>query len=386
MAKCSCCCCDCQHEGTGKPGSGGSPTGGSTKGGSPTGGSSTAGSLPWPLPKVSTWLLIRYDTADLGARPVPAGDLWWDSPDIWLTGGDAFGNPIGGQPANVFARVWNLGTLVAVPVFVDFFFIAPSLGILPSAPKRIGNKSACVLVPPLSAVVVACPTPWIPPVTEGNLHSCLLATCSAPITGDVPSVPFNPVADRHTGQHNYTVLEANAGKKISFTLNLANLEPLVTKVELRAAASWQRHAKPSAHGFAAKPSAAGPINAILSSAKSSEHRLWAQRAALILERSDQSYDALPTDEVRQALRLTAVTPGDVKRSAAIVAPANRFGMVGSSFTTLGDAIELKAQQQATATFSITVPQQAPQPWFIVHLAQVGGGAVVGGYTIAIRAN
>jgi hypothetical protein len=41
--------------------------------------------------------LIRYDPADLGARPVPASDIWWESPDIWITGGDAFGNPIGGQ-------------------------------------------------------------------------------------------------------------------------------------------------------------------------------------------------------------------------------------------------------------------------------------------------
>jgi hypothetical protein len=177
MEKCS--CCICVPGGTGKPSSGGSSTSGGSAG----------GTVPWPLPKVSTWLLIRYDAADLGARAIPASDLWWESPDIWLTGGDQLGNPIGGHPANVFARVWNLGTLVATPVFVDFFFIAPSLGILPSAPKRIGHKPACVLVPPLSAVDVACPTHWVPPVTEGNLHSCLLATCSAPITGDIPTVP-----------------------------------------------------------------------------------------------------------------------------------------------------------------------------------------------------
>src|SRR5579859_7142212 len=164
MTKCACCCCGGGQGGTGQPGSGGGPGPG---GGSPGGG----GPPPIPMPNVSTWLLIRYDSADMGARPVPASDVWWESPDIWLTGGDQFGNPIGGQPATVFARVWNLGTLPAAPVYVDFFFIAPSLGILPSAPEQIGKKSACVLVPPLSAVVVACPTPWIPPVTQGNLHA-----------------------------------------------------------------------------------------------------------------------------------------------------------------------------------------------------------------------
>jgi len=381
MAKCSCCCCVCQPGGTGQPGGGGPPSGG-TPGGPPAGG--IGGFPPWPVPKVSTWLLIRYDAADLGARPIPASDVWWESPDIWLTGGDAFGNPIGGQPANVFARVWNLGTLVAAPVFVDFFFVAPSLGILPSAPKRIGHKSACVLVPPLSTVVAACPTPWVPPITEGNLHACLLATCSAPISGDTPTVPFNPVADRHTGQHNLTVLEAAAGKKLSFTLQLGNLAPLVNKVELMAAAAWHPHATPALHEFPAPPPISGPINAMLDSAKSSQHRLWAQRAAIIVERSTHSYHPLPADQVHQALGLAAITPGEVRRSAAVVAPPNRFGAVGSSFTSLGDAIELKPQQQATAKFSITVPDRGRQPWFIVHLAQVSGGSVTGGYTVAIR--
>jgi hypothetical protein len=191
------------------------------------------------------------------------------------------------------------------------------------------------------------------------------------------------VADRHTGQHNYTVLEAETGEELSFTIHLGNLEPRVNKVELMAAASWQSHAKAPLHGFSAEPSMNGPINAILHSAKSSEHRLWAQRAAIMLERSTHSYHPLPADQVQHAVKLTAITPGEVKRSVAVVAPANRFGAVGSSFTTVGDAIELKAQQQATATFSISVPDRRPQPWLIVHLAQVSRGSIVGGYTIAI---
>ncbi|MHB8268779.1 hypothetical protein [Bradyrhizobium sp.] len=329
--------------------------------------------------------MIRSDGADLGARPMPAGDLFWESPDIWLTGGDQYGNPVGGQPATVFARVWNLGTLVAAPVFVDFFFIAPSLGILPSAPKQIGVKSACVVVPPLSAVVVACPTPWIPPITGGGeLHSCLLATCSAPITGDVPKVPFNPAADRHTAQHNYMVVEAGASKEMSFTLHLGNLEPRLASVELMAAASWRTHPKAPQDGFSTRPSVIGPVNAIRDSTKSNETRLWAQRAALVLERPEQAHQALRRDEVRQVVTLTAAKLGHIARSSAIVGPPSRFDTVGPSFTPLADAIELKALQQASATFSISVPESAPHPWLVVNLAQVSRGAIVGGYTVAVR--
>jgi len=196
-------------------------------------------------------------------------------------------------------------------------------------------------------------------------------------------VPFNPVADRHIGQHNYTVMEAKAGKEFSFTLKLGNLEPVANRVELMAAASWHPHAKLALHEFATPPLISGPITAIMDSAKSSQHRLWAQRAALILERSNHSYHPFSADQVHQALRLTALAHGEVKRSAAIVAPENRFGAVGSLFTAVGDAIELKAQQQATATFSITVPQQMPHPWFAIRLAQVSRGSIVGGYTVTI---
>jgi hypothetical protein len=90
---------------------------------------------------------------------------------------------------------------------------------------------------------------------------------------------------------------------------------------------------------------------------------------------------LSAGEVHQSLSLTAITLAGVKGSPAVVAP-NRLGSFGSSFTTFGDAIELRPQQQAIATFSLTVPDCAPQPWLIIHVAQVSRGSIVGGYTIA----
>jgi hypothetical protein len=280
--------------------------------------------------------------------------------------------------------VWNLGTLPATPVFVNFYYAAPSLGIQPSAPKIINDKKLAVaFVPPLSAVVVQCPEPWTPPVTEGNLHSCLLVTCSAPISGDVPSPAFNPVADRHTGQHNYTVIEAGAGAEFSFNVHLGNLEPLAVEVQLMAAAAWHPHPLPGPTGFSVLPSPTGPVNAILDS-KTTRPNLWARRAALILQRPAAAYQQLPADEVQKALRVTGIRRGEVRRSPAIVPPLNRFGTVSAAFAPVGDVIELRPQQQANAAFSITTPRRGPHPWFVAQLAQVTHGSIVGGYTVAIK--
>src|SRR5581483_740840 len=31
------------------------------------------------------WLVIRYDAGDYGGRPLPAGTVFWESPDVWVT-------------------------------------------------------------------------------------------------------------------------------------------------------------------------------------------------------------------------------------------------------------------------------------------------------------
>ena len=359
------------------PGGGGGTTGGQPGGG----GAGEGGGLP-SVPQLGTWLLIRYDSADLGARPIPGSEVFWESPDIWLTGGDQFGNPIGGQPANVFARVWNLGFILAAPVRVDFFFIAPSLGIPPSAPELIGT--AWTTIQPMSAKNVACPTPWIPPVPKGFLHACLLATCSALLQGDVPTVPANPVADRHTGQHNLTVLEAGSGAEIPVHLKLVNLAPTRSAIQLMAAANWRPEAHVAVNSFPARPSLIGPINAVRGAADSVLYRLWAQRAALIVERSAHAAEhTLSARGIHDALKLTEIRRGHTIRSAAIIAPPNRFDPAASAFTSLGDALELEAQQEATASLTIAMPRHTGAPWFVVHLAQAINGSVVGGYTVAI---
>lgn len=166
---------------------------------------------------VGVWLVVRYDEADNGARPIPNGEVFWASPDIWITGGDALGNAIAGKPTGVHARIWNFGTFAAVPVRVDFHFVAPSIGIPWNAPQLIGT--AWVNVQPLATAVADCPVPWVPADT-GLSHACLIVTCSSALM-DPPDQPGNPRVDRKTGQRNVTVVQAAAGAQMEFELDFA---------------------------------------------------------------------------------------------------------------------------------------------------------------------
>src|SRR5271166_880163 len=307
MGTCRCDPCSCPP---GQPGGGTGTTGGAgggtgTTGGAGGGAGTTGGTgLPVTIPPIGTWLLIRYDAADMGARPIPGSDNFWVSPDIWLTGGDANGNPIGGQPATLFARIWNLGSLAAAPVRVDFSFIEfPATGIPPTAPQLIGTGWGSV--PALSAQVIQCPVPWHPPVGTQDIHSCLIVTCSAPLQGDTPTVPGSPVADRHTGQRNYTVVEGTAGQQFPFSIRLANLGPVPAAIELLGAAAWHTTAALHQDAFLFRPSLSGALSGAADYATASHNQLWARRAALLDERSPRlALHPLPASQVTDAITVT----------------------------------------------------------------------------------
>jgi hypothetical protein len=333
-------------------------------------------------PTVGTWLVVRYDPADQGARPIPAGDVFWESPDIWLTGGDAFGNPIGGSPATLFAQVWNLGSLAANPVGVDFSFIAPSLGIPASAPELIGTGWGTV--PALSAAVIECPVAWIPPITKGDLHSCLIVTCSAPLQNDVPTVPGSAVADRHTGQHNLTVIEATAGQQFRFEVVMANLGPLPTAVQLVAAAAWHRSESFGRDGFVSAPSLLSAIEGAAGPANADTKQMWARRAVTLSERGPSAdLQFLSSEDTRQAVVVAGFEEVGSARSNPIVGPPGRQGSA-DMFTSLNPPRQLAPEQRAVAAVTVNVPTEAVYPWFIAHLAQSSGGALTGGYSVAFH--
>jgi hypothetical protein len=176
------------------------------------------------------WLLIRYALADLGMRPIPAGEKHWKSPDIRVESSDPFGNAVAGEANYVHARIFNLGLADAIPVQVDFYWANPALGLGPANMNHIGTE--WVSIPQWTSREVRCSKPWIPEyVNEG--HECLKVNCSNWVLDPIIQ-PFQPRLDRHAGQRNITVLEAGAGETISFTVELNNLFAVHSRMQISA--------------------------------------------------------------------------------------------------------------------------------------------------------
>ncbi|KGM13160.1 hypothetical protein [Cellulomonas bogoriensis] len=160
----------------------------------------------------SAWLVVRYDVADHGYRPIPPGDPSWLSPDVWVTGGTDMNTVIEGVPFTVHARVWNLGAFPATPTWVQFAVVDPAMGI--SAPQVIGTGYIPHL-PPLSSASVACPEPWVRESVGGG-HPCLLVKASS-VPMDPAPASWNVRQHRHVGQRNLTVVPAGTSS-LSLTL------------------------------------------------------------------------------------------------------------------------------------------------------------------------
>ncbi len=364
----------------GRGGGGGQGTGGQ-------GGDGGTNGPPWTAQPEGSWLLIRYDTADTGVRPIPSGDTWWLSPDVWVTGGDGSGNPIGGQPCVVNARIWNLGTTNALPTSVQFTYIEPFLAIPITIPQPINPVPVYTLVPGGGHVDVS--VPWTPPAASGDVHACLIVTCSCAMTGDVPTTPGNAVADRHTAQRNVTLLGPSTGKTIRFNLALANLRPAAATVVLGARALWITPPKGSQTRF--RPfdplAVSGSIRMLDRPATQLGYQLLSRRAAMLLDRSDViTSTELSTDAVESVVQVSRVTPGHTLPAGTIVPPRGRVDGTTDAITPIASAIQLKPLQRATAHFEIQVPGSSPQgQYFVVHLFQMTDGAVEGGYSLVFGA-
>jgi hypothetical protein len=167
----------------------------------------------------SPWLVIRYETGDVGDRPLPSGTVFWESPDVWVVSTLGVNQPVPGEPNTVYARVTNLGMQDATGVFVQFWWANPSLAITETTANLIGTTTTTVLAG--SSVVATCPTPWVPVVENGG-HECLLAEAYSPVF-DPLTAPLDPADDRHVGQKNEQLVLAQPGQKMSIRLHAANI-------------------------------------------------------------------------------------------------------------------------------------------------------------------
>ncbi|MFI5022048.1 MAG: hypothetical protein ACHQRJ_10415 [Alphaproteobacteria bacterium] len=165
------------------------------------------------------WLVIRAQVGDDGSRPLPGGEVFWESPDVWVTSTLGVNQPVPGQANTVFARVSNLGLQDAVGVFVEFYWVDPSLAINLANANLIGIGSVDVTAG--SAAVATCPTPWVPVIENGG-HECLIAEAFLPAS-DPLTAPLDPVDDRHVGQKNEQLVLAQPGQHMKVRLKAANI-------------------------------------------------------------------------------------------------------------------------------------------------------------------
>ena len=145
--------------------------------------------------------------------------MFWESPDVWVTSTLGVNQPVPGQANTVFARVSNLGLQDAVGVFVEFYWVDPSLAINLANANLIGIGSVDVTAG--SAAVATCPTPWVPVIENGG-HECLIAEAFLPAS-DPLTAPLDPVDDRHVGQKNEQLVLAQPGQHMKVRLKAANI-------------------------------------------------------------------------------------------------------------------------------------------------------------------
>jgi hypothetical protein len=177
------------------------------------------------------WLVIRYtndiDPAtglplDDGTRSLPAGTVFWESPNVWVQSSLGINQPVPGQPNTVYTRIANLGLEDATGVVVEFWWANPSLAITEANAHKINMQTLPpVTVPAQSNVVVTCPDPWIP-IVENNGHECLLAQAYIPAFDNL-TAPLDPVDDRHVGQKNEQLVQVPPGGQMRIHLDGANI-------------------------------------------------------------------------------------------------------------------------------------------------------------------
>lgn len=198
--------------------------------------------VPFPVPRLAdegrgrdaTWLYIGYNAADDGTRPiVPSTTDWWDSPNVWVKNSKGINVPEAGEINQVFAQISNGGLQDASGVFVNFYWANPSLAITETTAHLINSSPVFVpLVPNQSSAIVPCPDPWVP-VIENQGHECLVAEAWIPSFDDLlypHPAPLDPVTDRHVGQKNLHVVQANAGQAFQFSLEVANISTLAQEI------------------------------------------------------------------------------------------------------------------------------------------------------------
>jgi hypothetical protein len=174
------------------------------------------------------WLLIRYQAGDTGARPVPPGAAWWESPDVWTqqVSGGAINQPVAGQPSMVFTNISNLGMEDANGVIVKYWWANPSIAITEATANLIATQT--VSIPASNVGQFQSPTNWVPVEVNGG-HECLIVEAYIPVF-DPLTDPMQPAYDRHVGQKNEQLVLLTQGQMFHFQFQALNFTENETDV------------------------------------------------------------------------------------------------------------------------------------------------------------
>jgi hypothetical protein len=153
------------------------------------------------------------------------GEPWYLSPDIWVVPGDdpdgAPGQPSAGQPAFVWARVYNQGSTPVDDGRVTFYWAVPTSAISRQSAHLVGTSGVALAAG--EAKEVLCLSQWTPQMLNGG-HLCLMVEVSSPgdpLPPHMSTTPFDPVGDRHVAQRNVTVIDVQPDVQFAFLPFLA---------------------------------------------------------------------------------------------------------------------------------------------------------------------
>lgn len=168
----------------------------------------------------TTFLFIRGFDGDTGERPIPAGQVFWISPDVELF--DATGVRVptstirAGEAYTIEVVVTNAGDRDCNSCAVELFLTNPALGFQVATATVLGNQL-------VSVARLATSTVRFPFTATADMvgHRCLFARVASFITNDLPSdwSGLNANLDRHLGQQNLDIVQQ--GTTYSFNVHLA---------------------------------------------------------------------------------------------------------------------------------------------------------------------
>jgi hypothetical protein len=161
--------------------------------------------------KDKTFLYICATGIDNGSRPLPAGTVFWDSPDIELYNSSGVIIPTNqltqNQHLTISVKVHNEGNMTCNSCIVELFICDPSIGFDRTHATQIGIQTH--LIPGHNSVTAQ--FDFVP--TAANIgHQCLFARAYSYVNVDMPDSPvlFSTFTDRHIGQQNLSIVRSGS--------------------------------------------------------------------------------------------------------------------------------------------------------------------------------